>query len=92
MVTKMQPMRIRVDVSGFELSGSPEAINEFLAGASAALSDKEMADFAGVSERTIRRWRQDPRFPESIAGGSTRLSFLRYLWCLETQPGKKRTN
>ena len=44
------------------------------------LSEKEMADLAGVDARTIRRWKCNPAFPRTDTGIITRRDFFAFLF------------
>lgn len=69
---------IRITLDPFELHGPPHEAAEFLLETARNLSNQEMADLAGVSERTVKRWRREPEFPCQHKQ-VTALAFIRFL-------------
>ena len=69
---------IRITLNPFALSGPPRETATFLLDTSRQLTNQEMADLAGVSLRTVERWRREPEFPcqhKQVAA----LAFIKFL-------------
>ena len=50
--------------NGYEISGeTPEEVENTAVRFNRVVSTQEIADIAGVSLRTVARWRSDPDFP-----------------------------
>ena len=71
---------IRVTIGAMTIQADTQAeLDATINSLAVTLGDKEMAALAGVSERTIRRWKSHPKFPRSASGTITRSNFLAFL-------------
>lgn len=83
---------IRIDLTDGSVTGEPAELAQFWAEMNKPLSEQDMMDLAGVSERTVYNWKADPRFPQMHKGRVSRLAFIRFLGGHAPQnPAKSRT-
>ena len=72
---------IHVQIGNLRISGdSQEDLDAGLGHLGEHITDKQMADIAKVTFKTIRNWRADPHFPRPPGGRLTRAQFLAFLY------------
>jgi excisionase family DNA binding protein len=72
------PMRLELGALTVEVERQEDAA-DFLRGLFRQLTNKEVAEVLGVTDKTVRRWRRAGRLPGREGGQLTLLDLLHYL-------------